>query len=217
MTSVRIRTFAAGAAIAVIAGILVDHGAAFGAAFTKTALLGVAAGAVLALVPHRSFAGRAGGFVAGLAAAWFGYALRAGVLPDIPLGRALAAVAVISLITAVATASADRLPLWSGLVGAGTMIGAYEATYTATPAAFTGESGTATSTVLLAAAFGYVVTLLVAVTAPQTQASQPVGVAPAPEHAPRDDHDNDGFVDAAAILPAPRVVDDAPVKDGSTR
>jgi hypothetical protein len=214
MTSVRIRTLAAGSAVAVLAGVLVNHGAALGADFTKTALLGVAAGAALGLVPHSSAAGRAGGFAVGFLAAWLGYALRAGFLPDIPLGRALAAVVVVSLITAVAVATMDRLPLWSGLVGAGLLIGAYETTYVATPSAFTGESSVAANGVLFAAAFGFVVTTAVmffAVTDRTTERT----TTRRRSNAARDDE----YVDGAAILPAPtpRVANDAPAKDTSTR
>ena len=48
----------------------------------STALMGVAIGAVLALVPDRSAVMRIAGFLAGFAAAWIGYLVRAGYLPD---------------------------------------------------------------------------------------------------------------------------------------
>ena len=162
MTSVRVRTCVSGATLAVAAGVLVDHGAVFGADFLKTAVLGLAAGAVLGLVPQRSAPERAAAFLAGFVAAWIGYFLRGGVLPDIPMGRALAAVVVVSLITAVATATADRLPLWSGLLGAATFVGAYEVVYTTTPANVGSESFTAATSVLLAVAIGFLVSTLAA-------------------------------------------------------
>ncbi len=163
MPSVRTRTLAVGSAVAVTAGLLADHGAALGADLPRTALFGAAAGAVLGLVPDRTPAWRAGGFAVGFAAAWAGYALRAGVLPDIPMGRAIAAVAVVAVITAFATATAGRLSLWSGLLGTAALVGAYETTYALNPSAFTTESTTAATTVLVAAALAFLVTSLLQV------------------------------------------------------
>lgn len=214
MTSVRVRTCATGAALAVVAGALVDHGARLGADLPATALLGLAAGAVLGLVPSGSAAGRAGGFLAGFAATWLAYGLRAGVLPDIPMGRAIAAVLVLSVITAVATATAERLPLWSGLVGAVALTGVYETTYTATPSAFGAESTVAATSVLLSAAFGFAVTMLASAFAPQPRE----GAHAVDRSAAETTRDDDGgFVDAATLLPIPRVTSDAPVEDESTR
>lgn len=157
MSSVRVRTLVTGSVLAVAAAALADHGAIFGADLPKVALLGAAAGAVLGLVPDRSPALRVGGFTGGFVAAWLGYALRAGFLPDIPMGRAIAAVVVVSLITAVATASANRLPMWAGFLGAATLLGSYESTFAATPTGFVSDSMTAVTTSLLATAVGYLV------------------------------------------------------------
>lgn len=213
MTSVRVRTCATGAALAVVAGALVDHGARLGADLPATALLGVAAGAVLGLVPSASAAGRAAGFLAGFAATWLAYALRAGVLPDIPMGRAIAAVLVLSVVTAVATATAERLPLWSGLVGAVTLIGVYETTYTATPSAVGSQSAVAATSVLLCAAAGFAVAVLAAAFAPASREAAH-GVHRSSDRTSRDDGE---LVDAATLLPIPRVTSDAAVKDESAR
>lgn len=161
MTSVRTRTCASGAAVAVAAGVLTFRGAVLGPELATWALLGTAAGAVVALVPDRSPGERAGAFLLGLLAAWGGFALRAGVLPDVPLGRALSVVAVVALVTAVATATAGRLPLWAGFVGVATFAGAYTAAYVADPPAFATESVTALTSVLLAAAVAFLVVTLV--------------------------------------------------------
>lgn len=202
MTPVRIRTCAAGAALAVTAGGLIAYGSALGGELPSLALLGGALGAVLALVPGSSAAARATSFVLGLAAAWLGFALRAAVLPDIPMGRALAAVAVVALITAVATASADRLPLWAGLTGAAALTGAYATTYAADPTAFVSESTTAVTAVLLAAAVAFTVTNLVTGLTVPTEAPAPVEEA----HAGLD-----------LVLPTPRVAQDAPTVSESNR
>lgn len=192
MTSMPMRTLVAGGALALTAGLLAAKGSVLGADLPHTALLGAALGAVLGLVPDRSVPGRVGGFLTGFVAAWVGYALRAGVLPDIPMGRAIAAVVVVGVITAVAAATAGRLPLWSGLIGAGALLGAYETTFATTPTAFLSDSMTAATTVLVSAALG----LLVATTA---EGFMPQ--APEQAHEARD----------AVSLPAPRTSVDADV------
>ena len=156
----RLRILTAGGLLAVTAALLVDHGDRFGLALTHSALLGLALGSVLGLVPGASPSGRVGGFAAGFIAAWAGYAARAGYLPDIPMGRAIAAFAVVAVVTAVAVASNGRAPLWAGLLGVGALVGAYETAFTTMPTAFTTESVTAATTVALATALGFCATTL---------------------------------------------------------
>jgi hypothetical protein len=196
MSSVRTRTLVTGAALAVTAGLLADHGAIFGADLPKVALLGAAAGAVLGLVPDRLPAARLGGFLTGFAAAWIGYALRAGVLPDIPMGRAVAAVIVVALVTTVAVATANRLPMWAGFVGVATLLGSYETTFAATPTSFVSDSMTAVTTSLLAASLGFVVAVVA------------TSFGPVPEPAP----ETPQVVVLDAAVPTPRAAADANVK-----
>lgn len=156
------RTLLGGAALALVAALLADHGGHLGMEATRTALYGIALGSVLGLARDSQGGGgpvaRAGGFAAGFAFGWIGYALRAGVLPDIPMGRAIAAFAVVMLVTAVAALSRGRVPMWTGLLGVAAIAGAYETTFGLNPTAFLTESVTAATTVLLAAGIGYVVT-----------------------------------------------------------
>jgi hypothetical protein len=191
MSSVRTRTLVTGTALAVTAGLLADHGAIFGADLPKVALLGAAAGAVLGLVPDRPPAARLGGFLTGFLAAWLGYALRAGVLPDIPLGRAIAAVVVVALVTVVAVLTSNRLPMWAGFVGVATLLGSYETTFAATPTSFVSDSMTAVTTSLLAASLGFLVAVLATGT-------------PAPEQTT----ETPEVVVLDAAVPAPRVAAD---------
>jgi hypothetical protein len=187
MSSVRMRTLVTGIALAVAAFLLADQGAIFGADLPKVALMGAAAGAVLGLVNGSLPVARLGGFLTGFAAAWIGYALRAGFLPDIPMGRAIAAVVVVGVITAVAVVSANRLPMWAGFLGAATLLGSYETTFAATPTQFVSDSMTAVTTSLLAAALGFLVTVLLAESGgrrePAPDSSEPVATAALP--APR--------------------------------
>jgi ABC-type transport system involved in cytochrome c biogenesis permease subunit len=109
-------------------------------------------------VPGRdSSLARALGFFVGFLLGWGGYALRAGVLPDTGAGRAVAAFLVIAVLTGVCAATTGWVPLWCGLLGVAAIAGAYEYAFTIDPTAFTSQSLTAATTVLLAAAVGFLV------------------------------------------------------------
>ena len=82
----------------------------------------------------RSAVGRVAAFAGGIAFALVGYAARALVLPDSDGGRAVAVAVVLLLVTLMATLTASRLPLWAGVLGAGSFAGAYDRVYTNAPA-----------------------------------------------------------------------------------
>jgi hypothetical protein len=152
------RTLVTGGLLAVFAALLAQFGGALGLDEIRSALLGAAIGAALGLVPgaDSSYA-RASGFLVGFALGWVGYALRAGVLPDTGSGRAVAAFLVIAVLTGICAATLGWLPLWSGLLGVAAIAGAYEFAFGIDPTAFTTQSVTAASTVLLAASVGFLV------------------------------------------------------------
>jgi hypothetical protein len=152
------RTLITGGLLAVFAALLAQFGGALGLDEVRSALLGAALGAVLGLVPGvDSPLSRAVGFVVGFVLAWIGYALRAGVLPDTGAGRAVAAFLVLVVLTGICAATLGWLTLWSGLLGVGALAGAYEFAFGIDPTAFTSESVTAATTVLLAASVGFLV------------------------------------------------------------
>ncbi len=163
------------------------------------ALLGAALGGALGLVPDRSPGQRAGGFAVGFAAAWLGYALRAAALPDAAAGRALAVLVVLALCLAVAGLTRGRLPLWSALLGAAAMAGAYEATYTADPSAFATSSATTATSILVAVGAGFLATSLLGVVVEQDRqqerAAEAALTAPVAE---------EPVVVGAHAVPAPR-------------
>ncbi len=114
------------------------------------ALLGLAAGAVVALSHDHSAAGRLAAFGAGIGIALLGYLTRALVLPDSTSGGAVSVAIVMLLVTLLAATTGNRLPLWAALLGAGTFAGAYDRVYTAAPAELL-STGTETLTALLLA------------------------------------------------------------------
>jgi len=136
--------------------------------------MGLAIGAVLGLVPDRMPAARAGAFVVGFVATWGGFALRAGFLPDIPLGRAIATAVVLAVVTAATAVSFGRLPLWAGLLGVAAFSGGYETTFSTNPAGFVADSMTAATTIALAVGLGFLaVTLVDGLVRPREAASPP--------------------------------------------
>lgn len=149
-----------GAALAAFGALTIGLGHLLGLDLDQVALLGVSLGGVIGLVPDRSQTERIVGFLAGFGLAWIGFAVRAAVLPDTSLARAVVVFLMILAAMGISLASASRLPLWSLLVGAAALVGSYEQTYTASPSLFVSDSPTAATTVLLAAAMGVLGTML---------------------------------------------------------
>jgi hypothetical protein len=156
------KTLLVGLVLTVTAVLAVLGSAALDLELEPAVLLGVAVGAVVALVPDRGPLMRLAGFVGGLAAAWMGYVLRAAVLPDSPGGRAVAVGLVIVVAVALAALSFDRIPLWVTLLGAGALAGAYEYAYAAAPPEVASTSVSSVSTLLLTAAVGFLAAAVVA-------------------------------------------------------
>jgi len=144
------------AAIAVV--ILSDL---FDLELEAVALLGVAMGAIVALVPDRSAAGRLVGFATGFAAAFIGYLVRAGVLPDSLGGRIITVALILGICVLVAGAAHRFVPLWATLLGAAAVVGAYEYSYTAAPPEVLSTSITTVTSLLMTSAIGFLVAALV--------------------------------------------------------
>jgi len=174
-----------GVLLTVLGALVIDHGDRVGLQLIHLGEMGLALGAVLGLVPDRAPAWRAAGFAVGFVAAWGGFALRAGVLPDIPLGRAIATVAVLGVVTVVTVASVGRLPLWAGLLGVAAFSGGYETTFSTNPAGFVSDSMTDATTIALAVGLGFfAVTLVDGFVRSHVDGSQPTPPTPPTPPAP---------------------------------
>lgn len=182
------RTLLVGLALVVAAVLAVFISSWFDLELEPVVLLGVALGAVIALVPDRSPLMRLAGFAGGFVAAWIGYFVRAALLPDSTGGRAVAVGLIIVLAVAIAAVSLERIPLWSTLVGAAALAGAYEFTFAAAPPEVASTSVSTATALLLTAAIGYLATAL-AVPAE----GRPRGVRRTP--APKDDDETDRLDD----------------------
>jgi hypothetical protein len=178
----------AGAILAIAAAALTGAGDVLGLDLGRFALLGIAVGAVLGIVPSRvppagavpprtvpsaAAGGRAGAWAAGVLAAWLGYAARLALLPDTSLGRAVAVAVVVLAVTAVAALSLGWLPLWAGLLGVASMVAAYDATFAGGATTFWSDSTGAVTTLALAAGLGFLATSLMVHAVPAPEGAGP--------------------------------------------
>ena len=185
------RTMLVGAVLAVVAFLVVIVSNWLDLELDSVAMVGIALGAVVALVPDRSPLMRLAGFAAGVVLAWIGFVVRAAFLPDTATGRALTIGLVILLCTAVAAATAARVPLWSTLVGAAALSGAYEYTFAAAQPEVMTTSVTAVTALVMTSGIGF---LVVALLAPGTPAADGHRAAPRSK-APRADDNDDTKLD----------------------
>ena len=195
-TSVYIRmtkSLLGGVILAFFGALTVALGNVLGLDLDHVALLGAALGAVVGLVPDRPPLMRVLGFVAGMVIGWVVFGLRAGYLPDTSSGRAVAAFIAIMLCLAVAAASLRHIPLWAPLLGVAGIVGAYESTYTNAPSEFMHQSGTAFTTLMLAAAMGFLATTIIgpAIEAEREQERARAADADAPAHVRQPEPESD--------------------------
>ena len=153
---VMLRTLLSGLLLVAAAFFTVLIGGWLDLELDAVAVLGVAAGAVVALVPDATAGRRLAGFALGVGACVLGYYFRAAVTPDTSMGRAVFAALVIALCVAVALASIGRLPLWSTLLGAAAFAGAFESTYSSAPPRVVDLSIGGLTTLALCVAVGFV-------------------------------------------------------------
>ncbi len=156
------KSLLAGGIVVLAAVLAVLVGAPFGLELDTYALIGVAMGAVVALVPDGRPGLRLAGFASGVLVMWVGYLVRAALLPDTVGGRATATFLVLALCAVVAALTAGRIPVWSTFAGAATLFGAYEATFAAAPPEVASTSVTALTAVALTAALGFLAASFVA-------------------------------------------------------
>lgn len=127
------RTFIAGLLIAVAAAITLllnnvlslDLGSIF---------LGIAAGGALGLANDGSPLGRLVAFMAGFFVAMIGYIVRVLVFNESAVGQIMFALLVLGILTVLAAVTGGWVPLWATLLGAATMVGAYELAFQTNPA-----------------------------------------------------------------------------------
>jgi hypothetical protein len=158
----RRNTLYAGAVLALVAMFAVKAGSVLDLDLESVAMLGAAMGTVIALVPDHTPLTRLAGFSAGFLIGWAGYLFRADLMPDTSTGRAVAVGVVVMVCVAVSALSADRIALWTVILGAGAFAGAYEFTYNAAPPEILSTSLSTATTMAFNVALGFVAGALVA-------------------------------------------------------
>lgn len=144
-----------GVVLAVLAGVAVLLGDLL-VLDLRNVILGAGIGAVLGSIPERSPILRIAGFLIGIVIAWVAYAVRATLLPVSVWSVVIVAVGTVLLLTVVAVVSAGRIPLWTLLLGAVGMIGAYEWSFLDSPTDFINQSLAAMASLILTAGVGVV-------------------------------------------------------------
>jgi len=154
-----VRTLVAGLLVAVAAALVLLIGGPVGLN-AGVAVVGVALGAVLALIPYRGPFWRIGAWAVGFLLTWLSYALTALLLPSTNAGAAVGSFVGLVLVTLVAAFTRERLPLWSGLVGVATFVGSYYTAFNAAPYLFKTESLTYMAAAFAATMIGFLAAAL---------------------------------------------------------
>jgi len=156
------RTLLSGLLLVAAAFFTVVLGSLLDLDLDSTALLGVGAGAAVALVPHASPGHRLTGFATGVILALVGYFVRAALLPDTAGGRAVFAALVVALCVVATAVSLNRLALWATLLGAAVFAGAFDATYNLAPPRVLENSLDTLTALALCVAVGFCASVLAA-------------------------------------------------------
>lgn len=174
------RTTAAGLAVAAGSAALIIATASYG--LGAGLVVGVAAGAAVALVPAETGLRKIAGLLTGILVGMAGYALRAGILPDSAGGTVVGVTAVLVVLTLISMLTRGRVPLWASLMGLAAIAGAYETLHIVDFAGLFANLPVAAAATLLATAVGFTAA---AVFAPG--ASVPGASDPAEAELPADD------------------------------
>jgi hypothetical protein len=169
------RTVVIGAVVLVLAALVAVGGGTIGVTTVWPVLLGVAVG--LAAAP--ATLGRISAYVVGAIASWAAMALGAALLPQSGLADAIALLSGLVIVVVIAAVTADKVPLWAGLIGYAAFAGLYEPVFAANPTLFLSESPVALMTVLLAGALGMAVASFAALVAPANSHDTGPEMAPA--------------------------------------
>lgn len=162
----------AGLVLAVASAALFFIGDGLGWDLDGVLFLGVGVGGALGLIPDGSPLGRLGGFALGLLAASIVYGVRALLLPDSTVGRAVAVLLVVALAVGFVLLTFGRAPLWSALLGIGAMGGAFEVAFTDSPGSVLSTLPVALTSLLTMVAVGFASTVFFA---EPSQAAEPRG------------------------------------------
>lgn len=180
-----VRIFISGLALfgAATVAIALDSLLGLGLGF---AILGIAIGGVLGLVQDGAAIGRMLAYIIGVVIVVAAYLGRVLVGNSSDLGLLAGSALIIFAITLMAGVTNNRLPLWAGLLGAVTVIGAYETAFEIAPQNILSELLPQVSRALVPVALAFLATVWFSVSG--SAESQPQSERPAePEPEPQPD------------------------------
>lgn len=150
-------------------------------------------GTVLGLIKQGGPIARIVSFLIGFVASWVLFGIQAALLPQVVLSQIIGAVVTIAVITLVAGFTKNKMPFWALLLGAATMVGAYQTQFADAPQNFLKESVTSAGGTLIGVALGLIVAAIMEFVGADDDestatpaAAAPAAPAPTPPTVPND-------------------------------
>ena len=113
------------------------------------------------------------------------------MLPQLVVSQIIGAVVTIAIITLIAGFTRNKMPFWALLLGAATMVGAYQTEFEDAPQNFLTQSVTSAGGTLIGVALGLIVAAIMELVGadddePAATPAAPVAAAPTPPPVPND-------------------------------
>lgn len=148
-------------------------------------------GTVLGLVKQGGPIARIVSFLIGFVLSWALFGVQAALLPQLVISQIIGAVVTIAIITLIAGFTRNKMPFWALLLGAATMVGAYQTEFEDAPQNFLTQSVTSAGGTLIGVALGLIVAAIMELVGadddePAAMPAAPVAAAPTPPPVPND-------------------------------
>ena len=148
-------------------------------------------GTVLGLVKQGGPIVRIVSFLIGFVLSWALFGVQAALLPQLVVSQIIGAVVTIAIITLIAGFTRNKMPFWALLLGAATMVGAYQTEFEDAPQNFLTQSVTSAGGTLIGVALGLIVAAIMELVGadddePAATPAAPVAAAPTPPPVPND-------------------------------
>ena len=149
-------------------------------------------GTVLGLIKQGGPIVRIVSFLIGFVLSWALFGVQAALLPQLVVSQIIGAVVTIAIITLIAGFTSNKMPFWALLLGAATMVGAYQTEFANAPQNFLTESVTSAGGTLIGVALGLIVAAIMEFVGadedeePTAKPATPVAAAPTPPTVPND-------------------------------
>ncbi|HAM22844.1 MAG TPA: hypothetical protein DCQ04_11330 [Actinobacteria bacterium] len=148
-------------------------------------------GTVLGLVKQGGPIARIVSFLIGFVLSWALFGVQAALLPQLVISQIIGAVVTIAIITLIAGFTRNKMPFWALLLGAATMVGAYQTEFEDAPQNFLTQSVTSAGGTLIGVALGLIVAAIMELVGadddePAATPAAPVAAAPTPPPVPND-------------------------------